>query len=50
MMLSMFVVWIVVFIGIARRWRWIPALAIANLVWTLVLLKFHMTSSLPLNF
>ena len=49
-MLSMFVIWIVVFIGIARSWRWIPVLAVVNLVWTLVLLKMHMTDPIPLNF
>ncbi len=50
MMLSMFVIWIIVFIGIARGWRWVPVLAIANLAWTLVLLKSHMTDPIPLNF
>lgn len=50
MMLSMFIVWIVVFIGIFRGWRWVPFLVLANLLWTLALLKMHMTSDLPLSF
>jgi len=50
MMLSMFIVWIVVFLGVFRKWRWTPILAVANLVWTVVLLKLHMSSSIPLNF
>ena len=49
-MLSMFVLWIVVFIGIFRGWRWTPFLVLATLAWTLVLLKLHMTSDLPLSF
>lgn len=50
MMLSMFIVWIIVFIGVFRKWRWTPALAVANLVWTIVLLRLHMTDPIPLNF
>ncbi|MGA1481178.1 MAG: hypothetical protein ACO38N_08910 [Candidatus Nanopelagicales bacterium] len=49
MMLSMFVLWIVVFIGIFRGWRWTPILALATLGWTLVLLRFNMTSDIPLS-
>lgn len=49
-MLSMFVLWVVVFIGIFRGWRWTPLLALATLGWTLVLLRLHMTSDLPLSF
>lgn len=50
MMLSMFVLWLIVFIGIARHWRWTPGLAIVTLAWTLVLLRLHMTDPIPLNF
>lgn len=49
-MLSMFVLWIVVFVGVFLRWRWTPGLVLLTLAWTLVLLKLHMSSSLPLNF
>ncbi len=49
-MLSMFVLWLFVFAGIAKKWRWTPALAILTLVWTLVLLRSHMTDPIPLNF
>lgn len=50
MMLSMFVIWIVVFLGAFRKARWTVPLAVVNLVWTLVLLKMHMTDPIPLNF
>lgn len=49
-MLSMFILWIVVFIGIFRAWRWTPLLALGTLAWTLVLLRLHMTSEIPLSF
>lgn len=49
-MFSMFVIWIVVFVGIFRRWRWIPFLALFALLWTIVLLKMHITSPIPLEF
>jgi len=49
-MLSMFVLWFIVFAGIAKKWRWTPALAILTLVWSLVLLEMHMTDPIPLNF
>lgn len=49
-MFLMFVVWFVAFIGIFRGWRWVPVLVLANLVYTLVVLKVHMTDPIPLNF
>ena len=49
-MFSMFLLWIGAFLGIFLKWRWTPALVIVTLVWTLVLLKLHMSSALPLNF
>lgn len=49
-MLSMFVLWIAVFIGIFRKWRWTPGLAILTLIVTVLLLKAHMTDPIPLNF
>ena len=49
-MLSMFVLWIVVFVGVFRGWRWAPILTLATLAWTLVLLKMHMSSDLGLGF
>lgn len=49
-MLLMFVVWFVVFIGIFRGWRWVPLLALANLAYTLLVLRIHMTDPIPLNF
>ncbi|MDD2858714.1 MAG: hypothetical protein PHU75_08580 [Candidatus Nanopelagicales bacterium] len=50
MMLSMFVLWLVVFAGIVLRWRWTPGIVIVTLVWTAVLLKLHMNDAIPLNF
>ena len=49
-MFSMFVLWIVVFVGIYRRWKATPLLALASLAWTIVLLNVHMTDPIPLNF
>jgi nitrate/nitrite transporter NarK len=49
-MLSMFVLWLVVFAGIVLRWRWTPGLVIVTLIWTAVLLKLHMNDAIPLNF
>lgn len=49
-MLSMFVLWAIVFVGVFRRQRWVPVLALVTLVWTIIALKLHMTSAIPLNF
>ncbi len=49
-MLSMFVLWAIVFAGIFRRQRWVIPVTLVTLVWTAVLLKLHMTSAIPLNF
>ena len=50
MMLSMFVLWIVVFAGVFLRRRWTIPVVLVTLVWTLVLLRLHMSSDIPLNF
>ncbi|MFZ4485481.1 MAG: hypothetical protein ACOYO9_02720 [Candidatus Nanopelagicales bacterium] len=50
MMFSMFVLWIVVFAGISRRARWTIPVAVVTMLWSLVLLKLHMTDPIPLNF
>ena len=49
-MFSMFVLWIIVFAGIFRRARWTIPVAVAAMLWSLVLLKLHMTDPIPLNF
>ena len=49
-MLLMFLLWIAAFVGVFVRWRWTPALVIVSLLWTLFLLRSHMTSDIPLNF
>jgi hypothetical protein len=50
MMLSMFVLWAIVFVGVFLRQRWVTPLAIVTIVWTVVLLRLHMTDPIPLNF
>lgn len=50
MMLSMFVLWAIVFLGIFLRRRWVTPLVLVTIVWTLVLLRLHMTDPIPLNF
>lgn len=50
MMFSMFALWIIVFIGIFLRQRWVTPLVLVTLAWTLVLLRMHMTDPIPLNF
>ena len=49
-MLSMFVLWFVVFIGVFLRRKWTIPLTIVTLVWTVVLLRLHMTDPIPLSF
>ena len=49
-MLSMFVLWFVVFIGVFLRRKWTIPLTIVTLVWTVVLLRLHMTDLIPLSF
>ena len=49
-MLSMFVLWFVVFIGVFLRRKWTIPLTIVTLVWTVVLLRLHMTDPIPVSF
>lgn len=49
-MFSMFVLWAIVFIGIFMHRRWTIPVALGAMAWTLVLLRLHMSSDLPLNF
>lgn len=49
-MFSMFVLWAVVFVGIFWHRRWTIPVALVAMAWTLILLRLHMTSELPLNF
>jgi hypothetical protein len=49
-MFAMFVLWIAAFVGVFLRKRWTTGLVIAALIWTAVLLKLHISSSIPLNF
>jgi len=49
-MFSMFVLWTIILVGAFLRRRWTIPLTLVTLVWTLILLRLHMTSPLPLNF
>ena len=49
-MFSMFVLWMIAFIGVFLRKRWTIAVVLVSLVWSAVLLKLHMSSDIPLNF
>ncbi len=50
MMLLMFVLWIAVFAGIFARQRWTVPLTLVTLVWTVIILRLHISSDIPLNF
>ena len=50
MMLSMFVLWFIVFIGVFLKKKWTIPLSLVTLAWTLVLLNLHMTDPIPLSF
>lgn len=50
MMLSMFVLWTIVFVGIFVRRRWVIPVSLVTIIWTVVLLRLHMTDPIPLNF
>ena len=49
-MLSMFILWIAVFLGVFFRKNWVIPLAVAALVWTVIILRLHMTDPIPLSF
>ena len=49
-MFSMFVLWFIAFVGIFLRRGWVIPLVIVALVWTVLLLRLHMTDPIPLNF
>ena len=49
-MALMFVLWFVVFIGVFLRKGLVIPLTLVTLVWTLLLLRLHMTDPIPLNF
>jgi len=48
--LWIFLLWIIVFIGIFWRQRWTLPLGLIGLVATVVFLKMNMDSTIPLNF
>ena len=49
-MFSVFVLWTIVFIGIFLRKKWVTPVALVTLGVTVLVLSFHMSSDLPLNF
>jgi hypothetical protein len=48
-MFSMFALWLIVFILVLRKSKFVPGLTIVTLIWTLILLRLHMTSDLGLS-
>lgn len=50
MMFAMFALWVVAFAGIFLRQRWTIPVVLATLVWTVVVLRLHISSDIPLNF
>ncbi len=49
-MLSMFVLWFIVFIGVFIKKKWAIPFTLVALAWTVVLLNLHMTDPIPLSF
>jgi hypothetical protein len=49
-MALMFVLWMLAFVGILLRWRPTVALVLVALAWTVIVLRLHISSEIPLNF
>ena len=49
-MLSMFILWIAVFLGVFFRKNWVIPLTVAALVWTVIILRLNMTDPITLSF
>jgi hypothetical protein len=49
-MFLIFVLWAVTYVGIFLHKRWTIPMAIVSILYTLVMLRFHMTDPIPLNF
>lgn len=50
MMFAMFVLWMAVFVGIFLKWRWTVAVVLIALVYTVLILRLHISDPIPLNF
>lgn len=49
-MFLMFVLWMAAFVGVLLRWRPTIGIALVAMAWTLVVLRLHISSEIPLNF
>jgi len=49
-MFLMFVFWGVTYVGVFLHKRWTIPAALVSLAYTLVMLRVHMTDTIPLNF
>jgi hypothetical protein len=49
-MALMFVLWLLAFVGVLLQWRGTIGLALVAMAWTVVVLRLHMSSDIPLNF
>ncbi len=49
-MFLIFVLWAVTYVGIFLHKRWTIPMALVSIVYTLAMLRFHMTDPIPLSF
>ena len=46
----MFALWMIVFVGVFRYRSWVIPLAVVAIIWSVLVLRIHMTSPIDLNF
>ncbi len=49
-MFLIFVLWAVTYVGIFLHKKWTIPMAIVSILYTLVMLRYHMTDPIPLSF
>lgn len=49
-MLLIFVLWAVTYVGIFLHKRWTIPMAVVSILYTLAMLRYHMTDPIPLSF
>lgn len=49
-MFLIFILWAVTYVGIFLHKKWTIPMAVVSIVYTLVMLRFHMTDPIPLSF
>lgn len=49
-MFLIFVLWAVTYVGIFLHKRWTIPMALVSIVYTLAMLRYHMTDPIPLSF